>query len=73
MNQLQLYISRSADGFKVLAEVNATENVRREITASSAAALGLVDYDPKEKTVFYTLTYIHGGTIVRVIRTIPDH
>ena len=35
--------------------------------------LGLVDYDPKEKTVFYTLTYIHGGTIVRVIRTIPDH
>ena len=23
--------------------------------------------------VFYTLTYIHGGTIVRVIRTIPDH
>ena len=73
MNQLQLFISRSADGFKTLAEVNATENVRREITACSAAPLGLVDYDPKEKTVFYTLTYIHGGTIVRVIRTIPDH
>lgn len=73
MNQLQLFISRSADGFKTLAEVNATENVRREITACSVAPLGLVDYDPKEKTVFYTLTYIHGGTIVRVIRTIPDH
>lgn len=73
MNQLQLFISRSADGFSILAEINATENVRREITSSSADVLDIVDYDPAEKTVFYTLTYIHGGTIVRVIRTIPGH
>ena len=73
MNQLQLFISRSADGFKTLAEVNATENVRREITACSAAVLDIVDYDPKEKKVFYILAYIHGGSIIRIIRTIPDH
>lgn len=70
MNLLQLYISKSGKAFKTLAEINASEETRRHLVDFSPI-VGAVDYAPAHKSIFYAVSRIAEGCIVRIIRTIP--
>lgn len=70
MNKLQLYITKSFDGYKVLFNINPAEEISRHIR-EIRRIVEKVNYDSTEKNIFYYVTNIDGGTFVTIIRTIP--
>ena len=71
MAKLQLYITKSLRGFKSLVNLNPDEEVRRHIH-DLRPALEVLDYDLTEKNIFYLVSYLPEGTMLTVLRTIPD-
>lgn len=71
MSKLQLYITISQKGYRNQAEINASEKVRKHVTDVSSVLDG-VNYNPKEKNIFYLLKYTDEGVFVTVLRTIPS-
>lgn len=71
MPKLQLYISKSLRGYKRLVNFNPSEEVSRHI-AERRDVLGLLDYDTSHIHLFYLLSYLEEGTLLSVMRTIPD-
>ncbi|MDE6300727.1 MAG: hypothetical protein K2M19_03325 [Muribaculaceae bacterium] len=71
MNKLQLYITKSLRGFKNMRDINPSEDVRRHIH-DVRNALEIIDYDPREKHLFYLISYIEEGAFFTILRTIPD-
>lgn len=72
MNKLQLYITKSCEGYKILFNINPSDEVRRHIRELR----GIVDkvrYDASEKNIFYYVTTINSGTFVTILRTIPSN
>lgn len=70
MNKLQLYITKSFDGYKVLFNINPSEEVTRHVR-ELRKIVGKIKYDASEKNIFYYVTNIASGTFVTIIRTIP--
>lgn len=70
MNKLQLYITKSFDGYKVLFNINPSEEVSKHVH-ELRKVVEKVSYDPNEKNIFYYVTNISSGTFVTIIRTIP--
>lgn len=70
MNKLQLYITKSFDGYKVLFNINPSEEITRHIR-EIRDIVNKVKYDPTEKNIFYFVTTVGTGTFVTIIRTIP--
>ena len=71
MDKLQLYISKSVRGFKMIREINPDPNVKAHIR-DLRKALEIIDYDPHEKCLFYLVSYIEEGVLFTILRTIPD-
>ena len=71
MNVLQLYIAKSRMGYKSLVSFNATEDVERHVGDMRQALEALV-YNPAEKIIVYLLRYIPEGTLLTILRTIPN-
>lgn len=70
MNMLQLYITKSFEGYKVMFNINPSEEVSRHIR-ELRKVVEKVKYDASEKNIFYYVTNIATGTFVTIIRTIP--
>lgn len=70
MAKLQLYITKSTNGFKPLYNINPSEDIRNHIT-DVREAVKQIDYDANEKNIFYLLKSTNDGTFVAVLRTIP--
>lgn len=70
MSKLQLYITKSFKGYKVLFNVNPSEEITAHVK-ELRSTVGLVDYDSSEKNIFYLLTSVESGTFITVLRTIP--
>jgi uncharacterized protein (UPF0248 family) len=71
MVKLQLYITKSLRGYKSLINLNSSEEISRHIV-DVRTALDVVSYDPAEKHIFYLIKYIDKGTILTILRTIPN-
>lgn len=71
MTKLQLYIYKSLRGFKCVQNINPAENIQRHIR-DTRSALELISYEPSEKYLFYLLSYIKEGTLLTILRTIPE-
>lgn len=71
MSKLQLYISKSFKGYKVLFNVNPSEDITAHIR-ELRDNLAKVTYDATEKNIFYLLSTIESGTFVTILRTIPS-
>lgn len=71
MNKLQLYITKSFRGYKVLFNVNPSEEVSTAVH-ELRRVVEKVHYDVAEKNIFYYVTNIETGTFVVIIRTIPS-
>lgn len=71
MAKLQLYLAKVRQGYKSLVNFNPEEEIRRHTGDYSHAVEG-VDYDPSEINIFYLISYIDAGTLLTIIRTIPD-
>lgn len=71
MAKIQLYLAKVRNGYKSLVNFNPEEEIRRHIGDYSSAVAG-VDYDPSEINIFYIVQYIESGTLLTIIRTIPD-
>jgi len=71
MNKLQLYITKSFRGYKVLFNVNPSEEVSTAVH-ELRRVVEKVHYDVAEKNIFYYVTNIESGTFVVIIRTIPS-
>lgn len=70
MSKLQLYITKSANEFKPLYNINPSEEIRNHIT-DLREAVKQIDYNAEEKNIFYLLKSTNEGTFVTVLRTIP--
>lgn len=71
MAKLQLYIAKSKQGYKSLVNFNPTEEVRRHIT-DWREALKIPQYDASHINIFFLVRYIEQGTLLAILRTIPD-
>lgn len=71
MNKLQLYITKSFDGYKVLFNINPSEEVKRHVT-ELRDLVGKVTYDASEKNIFHYVTTVDTGIFVTIVRTIPS-
>lgn len=71
MSKLQLYITKSANGFKPLYNINPSEDIRNHIV-DLREAVKQIDYNAEEKNIFYLLKSTNEGTFVTVLRTIPS-
>ena len=71
MNKLQLYISKSVRGFKMIREINPDNAIKGHIR-DLRKALEIINYDPREKCLFYLVSYIEEGVLFTIVRTIPD-
>lgn len=71
MPKVQLYISKSYNGFKNLVNFNPDEDVRRH-AVDFRNALDNVEYDTSRVNIFYLLAYRGQGVMITLIRTIPD-
>lgn len=71
MNKLQLYITKSYGGYKVVFNINPSEEVTRHIR-ELRNEVRKVKYDASEKNIFFFVTNTAGGTFVTIIRTIPS-
>ncbi|MDE6397580.1 MAG: hypothetical protein K2K84_09945 [Muribaculaceae bacterium] len=71
MSKLQLYISKSFRGYKVLFNVNPSEEVTNHIH-ELRQDIEQVTYDASEKNIFYLLSSTDEGFFVTIIRTIPS-
>ena len=70
MAQLQLYITKTHDGYKSIANINPTAEIARYIRDFSAA-LDTVRYDVSLAPEFYLLTYVKEGVLLSRLRPIP--
>lgn len=70
MNKLQLYITKSYNGFKVLFNVNPAEEEKRHVR-DLTTIVNRVKYDPSEKNIFFFVSTVSTGTFVTIVRTIP--
>lgn len=70
MNKLQLYITKSFNGYKVLFNINPSEEITRHVH-ELREVVEKVNYDPLEKNIFYLVTNVSSGTFITVVRTIP--
>ncbi len=71
MNKLQLYITKSFNGYKVLFNINPSEEITRHVH-ELRDVVEKVNYDPLEKNIFYHVSTVQSGTFLTVIRTIPS-
>jgi uncharacterized protein (UPF0248 family) len=71
MVKLQLYITKSLRGYKSLINLNSSEEIFRHIK-DVREALDVINYDPAEKNIFYLIRYVDEGTILSILRTIPN-
>lgn len=71
MAKLQLYITKSTNGFRPLYNINPSEDIRNQIV-DLREAVKQIDYDAAEKNIFYMLQSTNEGTFVTVLRTIPS-
>jgi hypothetical protein len=71
MVKLQLYITKSLRGYKSLINLNSSEEINRHIV-DMRSALDVINYDAAEKHIFYLIRYIEAGTILTILRTIPN-
>ena len=71
MSKLQLYISKSFRGYKILFNVNPSEEVTTYIH-ELRHVVERVTYDSTEKNIFYLLSTTDDGYFVTIIRTIPS-
>lgn len=70
MNKLQLYITKSFNAYKVLYNINPSEEISRHVR-ELRRAVEKVHYDSTEKNIFYFASTVDSGTFVTIIRTIP--
>lgn len=70
MNKLQLYISKSYEGYKILFNINPSEEIRHHVH-ELRRLVERIKYDSTEKNIFYYVTNVATGTFVTIIRTIP--
>ncbi len=71
MAKLQLYITKSTSDFKSVYNINPSEDVRTAIN-DLRNLVSQIDYDAKEKYIFYLLKSTNEGSFVTVLRTIPS-
>ena len=71
MNKLQLYITKSYGGYKVLFNINPSEEVTRHVR-ELRQEVRKVKYDSTEKNIFFYVSTISSGTFLTIIRTIPS-
>ena len=72
MNKLQLYITKSREGYKVLININPSEEITRHVH-ELRKVVSKVKYDPTEKNIFYYVSNVDSGTFITIIRTIPSN
>lgn len=71
MNKLQLYITKSFDGYKGLFNINPSPEVSGSVR-EIADIVTKVSYDASEKNIFYYVTSVESGIFVVIVRTIPN-
>lgn len=71
MNKLQLYITKSFNGYKVLFNINPSEEITTHVR-ELRRVLEKVKYDATEKNIFYLTSTVSTGTFVTILRTIPS-
>ena len=71
MSKLQLYIFKSLGGFECVRNINPADSIQSHIR-DVRGALESLDYDASEIHIFYMLNYVEEGTLLSVLRTIPD-
>jgi hypothetical protein len=70
MSKLQLYITKSFNGYESLLNLNPAPDVRQNVS-DIRRVLESVKYDSSEKNIFYLLSSTNEGIFITVIRTIP--
>lgn len=70
MNKMQFYITKSLNGYKVLFNINPSEEVTVHVR-ELRPLLSKIQYQTTEKNIFYFVSTIDTGTFVTIIRTIP--
>lgn len=70
MSKLQLYITKSGNVFKSLLNLNPHEEIRRHV-GDLREAVTKIDYDAREKNIFYMVSATDSGMFFNILRTIP--